>query len=240
MRSAKLIGGAVALLVVAVAVGGYLYFFSGLRSTPKPLALATPSATATGSPSTSGSLAGAWTVASGSTAGYRATEQFVGQASNHEAVARTSDISGGLTITGSGTTLRATNVKLTVQLANLKSQDTVAGRDVASRDQVVQRALDTSSHPTATLTADSIALPAGAASGTQVSVPVQAQLSIHGVTKTVSLTVQGQAGGGRLQVAGAIPVDMTDYGVQVPRFPFVTVQPGIQLEFQARFTKQGA
>lgn len=229
--------GAAVLVVALVAVGGYVYFFSGARNAPKPLALTTATPTAGAGSATATSLAGNWTVATGSTAGYRATELFAGQTANHEAVARTSQVGGTLAIAGSSAALQATNVNVTVQLANLKSEDTVAGRDVAQRDQTVQRTLNTSSYPTATLTVPSVQLPAGAAAGGQVSVPAQGNLTIHGVTKAVELTLQAQLTGGRIEAVGTIPVTMTDYGIQAPNFPFVTVQPNVQLEFQVFFTK---
>lgn len=58
--------GAVALLVVlAAAAGGYAYFFSGLRTAPKPLALATPTpgASVAATPTPAGDLTGNWKVA---------------------------------------------------------------------------------------------------------------------------------------------------------------------------------
>lgn len=238
MRSVKISVGAVALIIVLGAAGAYLYFFSGLRSTPKPLALASASP-ATGTSSKT-SLVGNWTIASGSTAEYRATEQFAGQTSSHQAVASTTSLSGGLKINGSGSALSASQVKVTVQLTNLKSQDTVPvpGLDVANRDSIVQRTLDTATYPTATLTSDSIQLPANAAGGSRVTIPIQGQLTIHGVTKTVSFPLEAQLGGGKVEVLGTIPVNMSDYGVRAPNLPLVAVQPQLQLQFQAFFARQ--
>src|SRR5207245_10766025 len=89
MRNRLIIAGAAIVAVVTLAGGGaYVYFFSGLRSSPSALGLsATPSSAASGSPITTGSLAGSWTVSTGSVAGYRVKELFVGQTSKHEAVA---------------------------------------------------------------------------------------------------------------------------------------------------------
>src|SRR5207237_8089871 len=92
--------GAVAVLALIGAGGAYAYFFSGLRTSPSSLALSSPSA----SPSAASSAGGAstWQITTGSLVGYRVTEQFVGQSSTHEAVARTSDASGPVTITKPG------------------------------------------------------------------------------------------------------------------------------------------
>src|SRR2546423_5338364 len=120
---------AVVAIVAVGAIGAYLYFFSGLRSAPKPLALASPAASASpsASASQSGALAGTWTVAQGSLAGYRVREQFVGQSSPHEAVARTSTVSGGLTVQPSSGAFQVTGISFTAQLSGLQSVDQVAG-----------------------------------------------------------------------------------------------------------------
>ena len=47
-----------------------------------------------------------------------------------------------------------TSATITVQLSSLASVDSVAGFNVTNRDQIVQRALDTGSFPTAVFEAD--------------------------------------------------------------------------------------
>src|SRR5437667_296158 len=70
---------------------------------------------------------GTWEITSGSLVGYRVKEQFAGQTSSHEAVARTGDVAGQVTITQNGSSYEMTSAKVTVQLANLASVDSVAG-----------------------------------------------------------------------------------------------------------------
>lgn len=60
---------------------------------------------------------------------------MVGQSSPHEAVARTSAVSGGLTVRRGISGLEATGLRFTAQLANLQSADQVAGYDVTQRDR---------------------------------------------------------------------------------------------------------
>ena len=119
---------ALAALVLLGAGGAYAYFFSGLRSSPSTLALASPSAStaAVGSPASGGT----WSITTGSLVGYRVKEQFVGQSSQHEAVARTSDVTGQVTITRSGSTYEMTSATVTVQLSSLTSVDSVARYNV--------------------------------------------------------------------------------------------------------------
>ena len=220
--------------------GAYAYFFSGLRSTPPALTLATPSASssATASPGRSATAgAGTWSVASGSLVGYRVNEQFVGQSSSHQAVARTSDVAGKVVIAQSGTTYQMTSATITVQLANLASVDSVAGYNVTNRDRIVQQSLDVRSYPTAMFAVQSVALPAGADSGQAVSISVPGQLTVHGVTKQVTATIQLRVSGSTAQIAGTIVTNMTDFGVSPPTIGFTTVQPAVTIEFSLNLTQ---
>ncbi|HXN90904.1 MAG TPA: YceI family protein [Candidatus Sulfotelmatobacter sp.] len=224
---------AVAILAVLAGAGAYAYFFSGLRTSPSALALSSPSPTTsatTSAAATSG--AGTWQVASGSQVGYRVTEQFVGQSSAHEAVARTTEVSGQVTITQSGGTYQMTAAKITVQLANLASVDQVAGYNVTNRDRIVSRSLDVSTYPTAVFEAQPVTLPAGVETGSTVTVSVPGKLTIHGVTKDVTATVQLRVSGSTAQIAGSISSNMTDFGVSPPTIGFTTVQPAVKVEFQ--------
>jgi polyisoprenoid-binding protein YceI len=223
----------VALALIG-AGGAYAYFFSGLRSTPSALTLASPSpsasaaATASSSATTAGS--GTWTIASGSIAGYRVHEQFAGQSAIHEAVARTSAVSGSVSIRQSGSAYTMTSAKITVQLSSLASVDSVAGFNVTNRDRIVQQALETDRFPTAVFEAGAVTLPVSAATGQTVSVSVPGQLTLHGQTKAVTATLQLRVSGAKAQIAGTMTTSMDDFGVSRPTAPFVTVQPGITIE----------
>jgi polyisoprenoid-binding protein YceI len=227
----------VVALVALGSLGGYAYFFSGLRTSPPSFALASPSASATSTVAPAG--AGSWQIASGSLVGYRVSEQFAGQTSAHEAVARTSDVTGQVTIAKSGSTYQMTSARITVQLANLASVDQVAGYNVTNRDRIVQRSLDVSSSPTAVFAAQNVTLPAGVETGQAVTVSVPGQLTVHGVTKNVTATLQLRVTGSTAQIVGSIPTTMTDYGITPPTVGFTTVQPAVTIEFQLNLTKAG-
>src|SRR6266581_4289445 len=188
---------ALAALLVLGGGGAYAYFFSGLRTSPPTLALGSPSPSASGTASaTAGTTgSGTWMVASGSLAGYRVKEQFVGQSSSHEAVARTNAVSGQATITFSGTTHQLSAATITVQLSSLASVDSVAGYNVTNRDRIVQQSLDASSFPTAVFVAKSVMLHDTATTGQTVMVSVPGTLSIHGVTKDVTASLQLRVSG---------------------------------------------
>src|SRR5205809_7762171 len=116
----KLLGPAVAVaaLVVLGGAGAYAYFFSGLRTSPTALGLSSPSPTSSATASTTAGGAGTWQADSGSLVGYRVTAKFAGQSSTHEAVARTGNVAGQLTISQSGSTATVPGAKYTAHLAN--------------------------------------------------------------------------------------------------------------------------
>jgi polyisoprenoid-binding protein YceI len=226
MRNRLIIAGAALVAALALAGGGaYVYFFSGLRSSPGALGLsATPSPAASGSATATGSLAGTWTVTTGSVAGYRVKELFVGQTSKHDAVARTSTVSGSLTVSGDSSGYQVNAITITAVLTDLHSVDSVAGRDVSQQ------------FPNATFTASSVSV-TPAASGQPVDISLTGKLTIHGVTKDVTATAKAQPTGSKVEVAGSIAVDMTDYGVSPPSVPFTTVDSQVTIEFDIFLTK---
>jgi polyisoprenoid-binding protein YceI len=241
MTSRLTIAVAACLAVVALAGGGaYVYFFSGLRSSPSALGLsATPSPAATGTPTsstTTGSLAGTWTVSTGSLAGYRVKELFVGQTSKHEAVARTSTVSGSLTVSGDSSGYQVTAITFTARLTDLRSVDSVAGRDVTQRDSFVSRQMNLQQFPDATFTATTASVPATSTSG-PVDVSAAGTMRIHGVTKDVTATAKAQLTGAKIEIAGNLSIDMTDYGVSPPSVPFTTVDSQVTIEFDLFLTR---
>ena len=238
MKPRFLIAGAVVIAVIAlVGAGAYVYFFSGLRSSPAALGLATPSAQVSSTPSDSatGTLAGSWTVTTGSIAGYRVKELFVGESSKHEAVARTSSVSGSLTVAGDASAYQVSAITITAVLTGLHSVDTVAGRDVSQRDGYVSRQMNLQQFPNATFTASSISVAGGTSGPVDVSLP--GKLTIHGATKDVTATAKAQLSGGKVEVAGSVSIVMTDYGITPPSVPFTTVDPQVTIEFDVFLTR---
>ena len=237
MKNRILIAGVAVVAAVALAGGGaYVYFFSGLRSTPATLGLsATPNASPTATTSTG--LAGSWTVTTGSLAGYRVKELFVGQSSKHEAVARTSTVSGTVAVSGDATSgYQVSAITITAVLTDLHSIDSVAGRDVTQRDGVVSRQMNLQQFPNATFLASSLSVPGPVTSQT-IELSIPGKLTIHGVTKDVTATAKAQEAGGKLEIAGSVAIDMTDYGVSPPAVPFVTVDSQVAVEFDIFLTK---
>lgn len=224
------IGVAAALVLF---VGGpyvYIHFIQG--EAPAPLALDSPTpgaADPTGTGTGSGSNAaadGTWTVGSDSVVGYRIKETIFGQ--SNEAVGRTSDITGSLTIGGT----QVTHASFTVDMTTVTSDE--SRRD----DQFNGRLMETSSFPTATFElTEPIELGSIPADGSQQTYRATGELTLHGVTNAVQFEVQAQRAGSAFQVAGSIPVTFADYGVGNPSFGPVTTEDNGVLEFSLTFSQ---
>ena len=237
MRRNLIAGVATGVGVIALlGAGAYIYFFSGLRTSPSGLALsATPPATSS-PPSTSTGLAGAWKVTTGSLAGYRVQELFAGETSKHAAVARTSSVSGGLTVTGDSAGYQVSAITLNADISSLHSVDQVVGRNVTQRDGIVSRQLNVQQYPNATFTAAAASI-TGPIGTSPVDVTVAGKLTIHGVTRDASPTAKAQLVGDRIEIAGSVTINMTDYGVTPPQVPFTAVDSTVTIEFDIFLTK---
>ena len=230
---------AIAGLVVLAAAGPFVYihFFN---STPAALSLS-PGNTTTGTQASTGTgqsasasggtstgpVAGSWTVGSGSIVGYRVNEVLLGQ--NATAVGRTSEVTGHLTIAGSTVTAAA----FTVPMATVHS-------DKSQRDaQFDGRIMDVSQYPTGTFTLtspiDLAPLPAG---GVIKDYTAHGRLTLHGTTRAVTFTLTAERKGSQIEVSGDIPVLFSDYDIANPSFAgFVTTQDHGLLEFLLVFSK---
>jgi polyisoprenoid-binding protein YceI len=235
MRRNVIVAAAAGLVaLVLVGVGGYVYFFSNLRSSPPSLGLsASPTS---GAVTTLTGLAGTWTVSTGSVARYRVKELFVGETSKHDAVAQTSSVTGKMTVAGDSTGYQASGVTVTADITSLHSIDQVAGRNVSQRDGIVSRQLDVQQFPNATFTATSASV-AGSITSAQVDLTVPGKLTIHGVTKDVTATAKAQVVGDKIEIAGQAAITMSDYGLSPPQVPFTSVDPTVTIEFDLFLTK---
>lgn len=236
-RNVLIAAGVVVLLLVA-GIGFYAYQFF----TPQKTSTTSPSSTALSSPSLSpavgGTLVGKWTVTSGSSVGYRATEQFAGQNGPNQAVADTTAVTGSMAVTGPGDQLVAQQLKVDADLSQLKSTDAGAIRGNMVRDRyVASNYLESDQFPTATYQVDSITIPAGAAAGGQQQLSTHGKLTVHGTTRDVDIPMTGQVTGDRIEVAGSTSVSMSDYGVRVPSLQFTSVQPTLTIAFHLFFAR---
>jgi polyisoprenoid-binding protein YceI len=64
------------------------------------------------------------------------------------------------------------------------------------------------------------------------------ELMLHGVTKTVTVTLDTVLTGHGGQVTGRIPITFSDFGVQAPNIEFVTVEGTGSVEFLLNLTQK--
>jgi polyisoprenoid-binding protein YceI len=243
---------AVSVLVLAGAAGaGIWWFFHGdapeavnLESATEQVTETTDTATTAASAVTtattaattatsSSAIAGTWTVdtsvgefsfedSTGTFVGFRVDEELSGIGST-TAVGRTPEVSGTITI--DGTTVTAATIE--ADLSSITTND-------SRRNGRVQEALETSTFPDATFVlSEPIDLGASAASGQAVTVDAIGELTIHGVTKTVTIPLQAQLVNGTVVIVGSMPITFADYGVSVPSSAIVlSVKDNGTLELQ--------
>src|SRR5438270_1391055 len=184
---------AVVGLVAAFAIA-YFTLFS--NDSPSKLTLETKGSTNAATPP-AGDLAGTWTVAGGSVAGYRVREKLAQLPAPSDAVGRTGAITGQVTMTDRGGAYSASNANFTVDVSQLKS-------DQAKRDNKVRTmGLETDKYPQATFAAAGPTLiPDDAVNGKATTVPVQGDLTLHGVTTKVSIPLQVERDGNQIKIVG--------------------------------------
>jgi polyisoprenoid-binding protein YceI len=236
---------AVAGVVVAAlaAAGVYLFFIRGDSPPPVSIegavsALSTPGAarsptavTTGGSPATS--LVGDWTVAANgaSFVGYRVVEQLARIGAN-TAVGRTTAVTGTMTYDGNA----ITKLEVTADLTRLRSDESL--RDNQLRNQAIQ----TNTYPTATFVLTTpVQVGPPPPEGQTITKTVEGDLTLHGVTKRITLEVQGQLKGGQVVVVGSTTIQFADYNIAQPRAASVlSVEDHGVMELQLVFTKAGA
>jgi polyisoprenoid-binding protein YceI len=218
--------GIVGVVVAALIAGPFIYIHFIEADPPPRLAISTapPTTTKSASSAVRAPLAGTWNVGSGSTVGYRLNEVLFGQ--NDTAAGRTTSVTGKMTITGT-----------TAEKADFSVDMTTVTSDRSQRDRQFQgRIMETSQFPTATFKLTKpIALGKEPADGEKISVPATGDLMLHGVTNSVTTTLQARRTGNTIEVSGSIPVVFADYQISNPSFGGITTEDHGILEFLLDF-----
>ena len=247
MRRVVIIGGALAASAAVLAAAGLFWFFSGdepeaasvdaaLAKAASPSATAAaastvaPTATVTATAAASSDPAGTYQVAKGDStfAGYRMKEELRGIGSN-TAVGRSPDVTGSLTFDGKAITATEINVSL----ASLKSDD-------SRRDNFMQRSgLQTQQFPTAKFVLmQPVAIASLPAEGQKVKFDATGDFTLHGVTKRVTIPLEGARQAGTVVVAGSLEIVLADYKIEKPQAPSVlSIEDKGAMEFQIVFRK---
>jgi polyisoprenoid-binding protein YceI len=225
-RLAKiLIGvGAAVVLLVGLAIGGW-YFF--IKSDPEPPAEITKTTVVGG-----GTLDGTYRVAPGdpeSFVGYRVQEQLAAGVVESTATGRTSEMTGSFTIDG----MTVKDVTVDANLLSLTS-------DREMRDNRIKTlGLESERFPQSKFVlTEPISFRSVPKEGETVRATARGDFTLHGVTRPVSIPLEGRWDGRDIQVVGSLHVVFADYNVEPPNIGgFVTVKDEGEMEFQIFFRK---
>lgn len=201
--------------------------------TPQPL----------GSPVAVGSLDGTWSVDpdlgsfdyaagdfSGSWVGYRVQEELVGVGGT-VGVGRTPRVTGSLTI--DGTTI--TDASFEADLTTLES-------DERARDgQLGRQGIETDRFPNATFVlTQPIELGTMPAAGQDLAITATGDLTIHGVTKPVSIELHAALHGDVIAAVGSLTFTWDEFDMEPPTAArVVSLADEVTMETQLFFTKDG-
>ena len=223
------LGGTAATSTAAASVGAP----TDVTGSGSPTAPSASSGTAAGS----SDVAGTWTVDpsvgsfsdfSGSFVGYRVREELASVGAT-EAVGRTPDVTGSLTIDGT-----------TVTQASFQADLTTLQSDERNRDrQLSRQALETGTYPTASFTlTQPIDLGSVPPAGTAIDVTATGDLTLHGTTRSVQIPLQAKLDDGVMTVIGSLPITFADYGIEKPQAMIVlSVEDNGTMELQLQLRK---
>jgi polyisoprenoid-binding protein YceI len=192
---------------------------SGTSNVWKPLS-ATPSATEMKA------MLGSWKAVAGSQAGYRMREFFVGGAAKSEAVGRTSDVTGTVTIDQSAGSVVIRSTNIAVQTSTLKS-------DKPSRDQWLQTtALETAAYKTATFESTEPVSLNSPREGEVLKTEFRGRLTLHGTTQPVTMAIEARRTGDVIDIVGSARLTLADFKIETPVVPgIVSADDTGMLEF---------
>jgi len=242
LKNGILLGG-IGLALAGVAMAAGVWYFVLRNDAPAPVslrsaleAIASPEASSTGSQpaiavtTSDADLAGTWTLVKGANSfvGYRVNETLAGIGAT-TAVGRTSDVTGTLQFDGNA----ITSVEITANLTTLAS-------DKSMRDgQLRTQAIETNRYPKATFSLTSpIQIGEVPADGETVTQTITGELTLHGVSRTIELKVEGVMQNGQLVVVGSTVIQFADYNIKQPSsVAVVSIEGQGTMELQLVFTK---
>lgn len=232
LSKGKALAGRLVLISVAGVGAAYLVFFT--QDARAPVSLTNPddpthaSATFPESDPT-----GRWVIREGSEAGYRVKEKLALMPAASDAVGRTTGLTGGFTVFGNDGNYSITSVAVEVDMSRLTS-------DSPRRDEALRsRGLETERFPTAGFRSPGpIELPNNLGAGDPIEFLLDGALTIHGVTRQVSIPVRARLDSGTLEVVGSLTIPMADFGIEAPNVAnIVSVGPTGTMEFKLLLEK---
>ena len=217
-RRALTVGGILAALLIAAVV--WFLADGAPAAVDIDTAAGDLTTTTTDAGGTAGSVTGTWNVdtsvgefsvtdTTGTFVGFRIQEELANVGAT-EAVGRTPQVSGSVTV--EGTTLTA---------AEFTADMTAIVSDEARRDDRIQSALETGTHPTATFVLTEPVELGEVDEGEVIEVDATGTMTIHGVSRAVTAPLEAVWEGDVVVVTGSFDVTFADYEVAVPTAPVV-------------------
>ena len=210
--------GVAAVVALAAVLGGpglYARFLApeapsalGLSSTADPAGDQSTSSDAVAGPVEDGT----WEVGEGSEAGYRLDEVLSGQPVT--VVGRTDQVTGSLVVEDE----MLVSAEVVVDVASIAT-------DEPARDGFFRRALRVTEVPEATFTLTEPVDLAGLGADGTLTVDAVGTLTLNDVTEPATVSLDARLNGDGVEVAGQIPVVLTDHGLTAPDLGFVKVEP---------------
>ncbi len=221
----------VAAGVVVLLAGAYGVFAFVSGGGEAPVSIQDVPSDSTGSSAATGAFDGdfdgTWTlVAADSFVGYRVREELAFLPAPTDAVGRSTAVEGSLEIDG----LQIVTTDVTADLTQLESDE--ARRDFAIRTS----GLESETYPTATFElTQPIAFDEQPADGQVVDVQATGDLTLHGVTREVTIPLEARWDGGQIAVVGTLKIAFADYDITPPSLGPATVGDTGTIELQLVF-----
>lgn len=169
---------------------------------------------------------GNWNVTTASELRYRVKETLNGL--DTEAVGSTNSITGSLTLTANS----ASAAEFTVDMTTFTSDE--SRRDAQFNGRIMQ----VDQFPTGVFTLTSpIDFGVVPSEGVEIAATATGDLTLHGVTKSVTFDLTAKLANGKIGVLGQIPVLFSDYNVESPSIATIVTEDNGLLEFVLVFEK---
>jgi polyisoprenoid-binding protein YceI len=215
-RRTWIVVGVIAALLLTGGLGTALLLFGGDAPPPASLASPSPAASAGASDARGDSSAeGAWTIdaergslADGTAtfAGYRIDEEL-GNVGTNTAVGRTQQVTGDMTVEDASISELSVEVDMTTLVSDDDRRD----------DQLAMRGLETRAFPTATFVlTEPIELDSEPPRGESVVADAIGELTLHGVTRAVTVPVEAVWNGDSIEAVASFEVALADFEIEPP------------------------
>ncbi len=176
--------------------------------------------------------------------GYRIEEELLRGIGRIDAVGRSPDISGSLDIQESSNgadSYTLADAEISIDLRSLRSTDA----SQRGRDDSAQEALETDLYPFAVFSlTQSYEIPSSALEDSssdayeEVDIDLSGMLTIHGITREVTASIQAGMAAGVIVVTGGIQIAFEDFMIEKPDANIVaSIEDEITIEFLCNFVR---